>query len=187
MSIKLEIPDRLYERLQKHAIPFVDMTPVSVIERWADHFEKTSNGSAAPTAAELPVTKYGAKKLNPLRPPDLFHTRARGTFGSIAFSNWNDLLRTAHTQAFAKAGSFYELRNVTHAQIHKGSRSDSGYHFLPEIGVSVQGVDANHAWTYSLCLAQYLGTPLRAIVEWRHNQKAAHPGERAILEWNPPL
>src|SRR5437016_13677473 len=100
MSIKLEISDGLYKRIQKHAIPFVDLTPVSVIERWADHFEKTSNGSSPPTVAESPTTEYGAKNLNPLRPPDLFHTRARGTFGSVSFSNWNDLLRIAHLQAF---------------------------------------------------------------------------------------
>ena len=94
-------------------------------------------------------------------------------------------MRIAHTKAFAKAGSFDELRSVTHAQIHKGRRSDSGYRFIPEVGVSVQGVDANHAWSYSLRLAQYLRTPLRATMEWRHNQKAAHPGETGVLEWNP--
>src|SRR6266480_627331 len=37
MSITLEIPDCLYKRLQKHAVPFID-TPLTVIERWADHF-----------------------------------------------------------------------------------------------------------------------------------------------------
>lgn len=183
MPINLEIPDTLYKRLQQHAVPFVD-TPVSVIEKWADHFESRSNGGKPLSVAELPAAGYGAKTLDPLRPPDLFHTRVRGTFGSTSFSNWNDLVRIAHIQAFAKAGSFDELKNVTHAQIRNGRHSDSGYHALPEIGISVQGVDANHAWTYSLRLAQYLTSPIRAIVEWRHNQKAAHPGERGILEWN---
>src|SRR5205814_8636802 len=135
------------------------------------HFEGRSNGSKALTVAEIPTISYGARTLDPLRPPDLFHTRVRGTFGSTAFSNWNDLVRIAHVQGFAKAGSFDQLRDVTHAQIRKGSHSDSGYHSLPEIGISVQGVDANHAWTYSLRLAQYLNSPIRAIVEWRHNQK----------------
>lgn len=183
MPINLEIPDTLYKRLQEHAIPFVD-TPVSVIEKWADHFEGKSDGDKPRFVAEHPTASYGAKKLDPLRPPDLFHTRVRGTLGSTAFSNWNDLVRMAHVQAFAKAGSFEELTNVTHAQIRKGSHSDSGYHSLPEIGISVQGVDANHAWMYALRLAQYLKSPIRAVVEWRHNPKAAHPGERGILEWD---
>lgn len=180
MAIQLEIPEALYKRLQKHAVPFVD-TPLSVIEKWADHFETAK----AASIAELPTVEYGAKKLDPIRPPDLFHTRARGTFRTTPFSNWNDLVRVAHIAAFNKAGSFDELRNATHAQIRNGSHSDSGYRYLPEIGISVQGVDANHAWTYSIRLAQYLNSPIRATVEWRHNEKAAHPGERGILEWNP--
>lgn len=182
MPIKLEIPDALYKRLQKHAVPFVD-TPLSVLEKWADHFE-SSNDRSKRSIAEHPTVEYGAKALDPLRPPDLFYTRVRGIFGALAFSNWNDLVRIAHTEAFNKAGSFDGLRNITHAQIRNGSHSDSGYRSLPKIGISIQGVDANHAWTYSLHLAQYLRFPLRAVVEWRHNDKAARPGERGILEWN---
>src|SRR5436190_4175316 len=103
MAITLEIPEALYKRLQKHAVPFVD-TPLSVIEKWADHFESARNTKTA-SVAELPGVEYGEKKLNPLQPPDLFHTRARGSFGRTEFSNWNKLLRIAHVAAFSKAGS----------------------------------------------------------------------------------
>ena len=186
MSIKLEIPESLFTRIQKHAIPFVDLTPVSVIERWADHFEGQkigTNGHPSPrsTAPEVP-----GKKFSPVNPPDLMHTRCRGTFGTLPFRKWNDLVRIAHTQAFAKAQSFDALRAVTHAQIRKGDHSgDSGYHFVSEIGISVQGVDANHAWQYALGLAQFLKTPIRVSVEWRHNDKAAFPGEMGTIEWAP--
>jgi hypothetical protein len=183
MSITIEISETLYQRLQKHAVPFVD-TPVTVIERWADHFEAKSSDAIKKPLPNI-ISDRPNKKFNPIQPPDLFHTRSQGNFGSIAFSNWNDLLRVAHIEAFAKAKSFEELRIITHAQVRKGSHSDSGYHFVPEIGISIQGVDANHAWRYSLRLAQYLKTPLRALVEWRNNEKAAHPGTSGILEWNP--
>jgi hypothetical protein len=186
MSTHIEIPESLYTRLQKHAIPFVDHTPVSVIERWADHFDAQLNGRVDGKVAEAATAEYGTKTLNAMRPPDLFHTRVRGTFGSAPFSNWNDLVRIAHTEAFAKAKSFEELRTVSHAQVRKGNHSDSGYRFVPEIGISIQGVDANHAWTYSLQLAKYLQVPLRALIEWRHNAKAAHPGEAGLLEFVPP-
>ncbi len=132
MAITLEIPEALYKRLQKHAVPFVD-TPLSVIEKWADHFEHAQNGKTASTA-ELPTVEYGAKKLDPLRPPISFTLGRLGTFGSTRFSNWNDLVRIAHIAAFKQAGSFEQLRNVTHAQIDKGERSDSGYKFVSEIG-----------------------------------------------------
>ena len=120
MTITLEIPDRLYKRLQKHAVPFVD-TPLSVIERWADHFERTTNGSGPPKVAEQPAVQYGAKKLDPIRPPDLFHTRVRGSFGATPFSNWNDLVQIAHIAGFKKAGSLDELRQITHAQIQEAN------------------------------------------------------------------
>jgi hypothetical protein len=186
MSVTLEIPEALFARIQKHAIPFVDLTPASVLERWADHFEK---GAVEPKTVSLippPPAPLGGEKLNPLSPPDLMHTRCQGIFGNTPFNKWNDLVRIAHTHAFAKAQSFDTLKSVTHAQIRQGNHEgDSGYHFVPQIGISVQGVDANHAWTYALRLAQYLKTPLRVSVEWRQNDKAAFPGEKALIEWAP--
>ncbi|MBW8864949.1 MAG: hypothetical protein JF609_08515 [Verrucomicrobia bacterium] len=190
--MQIEIPEPLLKRLQKHATPFVD-TPVNVIERWADFYErhnrpetgfksdsKLSNGKLAPT--EIP---NGVRQFDPKRPPSLLHSRVHGEFGETPFSNWNDLVRTAHVHAFKKAGGFEELRKMTRAQIKKGAYSDEGYKFVPEIGVSIQGVDAGHAWEYSLRLAIYLKISVKAEIEWRHNEKAAYPGERGIMAWIP--
>ena len=185
MGITLEIPDSLYKRIQKHAIPFVDLTPISVIERWADHFESIPNEARKMPLPIESTTDLLVRTFDPLQPPDLFHTRSQGIFGSMSFSNWNELVRVAHIAAFLKAKSFEELRGVTHAQIRKGRHSESGYHFVEDIEISIQGVDANHAWVYSLRLAQYLGTSLRALIEWRNNAKAAFPGQRGVLEWKP--
>ncbi len=79
--MKLDLPDPLYKRLHKYSI-FANLPISSLIERWANYFEAKANGSSSPAVAELPVREYGTTKLDPLRPPDLFHTRARGTFGS---------------------------------------------------------------------------------------------------------
>jgi hypothetical protein len=184
MPITLEITDELFRRLQEHAIPLVD-TPISVIERGMELLEGRASKAQSAVIAETPSVEYGTKRLDPFNPPDLFHTRARGTFGESSFSKWNGLVRAAHIEAFKKARSFKELRNVTHAQVREGSHSDSGFKFVPEIGISIQGVDANHAWQYALQLAKYLGQPLRATIGWRHNPKAAYPGDRAVIEWSP--
>jgi hypothetical protein len=184
VNTQIEIPEPLFKRLQQHAVPFVD-TPVSVIERMADHFEVTYGAKASPEVKTSAEPEKGARKLNGIHPPDLMHTRCRGTFGSEPFGNWNDLVRIAHIQAFAMAKTYDELRSVTHAQIRDGSHTDSGYHYLQEIGVSVQGVDANRAWAYALCLAQYLRKPIRASIEWRNTPNASYPGERGVLEWLP--
>ncbi len=184
MSINLEIPESLFSRIQKHAIPFVDLTPIAVIERWANHFEK--NQSKDQPITSVRAFESDAKKFNPMTPPDLMHTRCQGTFGNAQFRKWNDLVRVAHTHAFKRAQSFETLKTVTHAQIRKGDHSgDSGYHFVPEVDISIQGVDANHAWLYAFRLAQYLKTPVRVAIEWRQNEKAAFPGEMGVIEWMP--
>ena len=190
--MQIEIPEPLLKRLQKHATPFVD-TPVHVIERWADFYEQHNQPNAdlkahskVANSKHTPIDiPHGVRQFDPKRPPSLLHTRVRGEFAATQFSNWNDLLRIAHIHAFKEARSFEELRKVTRAQTKKGSYSDEGYRFVPEIGVSIQGVDAGHAWEYALRLAIHLKVPVKAEIEWRNNDKAAHPGERGVMVWTP--
>jgi len=190
--MQIEIPEPLLKRLQQHATPFVD-TPVSVIERWADFYEQQNQqtlglkaDSKAANSKHTPVEiPQGISQFDPKRPPTLLHTRVRGEFAGTPFSNWNDLLRIAHIRAFKEARSFEELRKMTRAQIRKGPYSDEGYRFVPEVGISIQGVDAGHAWEYALRLAIQLKVTVNAEIEWRHNDKAAHPGERGIMVWTP--
>lgn len=186
MSIQIEIPEALFERIKKHAIPFVDLTPIAVIERWADHFESEGTHVDSETKSGRNPQEDVDEKFSPFSPPDFMHTRCRGTFASIPFKKWNDLLRIAHVKAFSKAGSFDSLKNITHAQIRRGDHSgDSGYHYVKEIDISIQGVDANHAWLYTMQLAKFLKSPLCVTVEWRHNEKAAFPGKTGSIEWSP--
>ena len=183
--MQIEIPELLLKRLQKLATPFVD-TPVSVIERCVDVYERNSDkADAADYNPSVPDIRQSMRRLDPRRPPSLLHTRVRGQFGAIAFSSWNDLLRIAHVEAFKRTRSFEELRNVTRAQIKKGPYSNEGYHHVPEIDVSIQGVDADRAWEYTLRLAIYLKVPLKAEIEWRNNDRAAYPGESALISWSP--
>ena len=187
----IEIPEPLLKRLQKHATPFID-TPVTVIERWAnfyeEHFrESSSNGSAIQTNSNLDrMHVESVLQFDPKRPPSLLHTRVRGEFSGIPYSNWNDLVRIAHIEAFKKkARTFEGLRSATRAQIKMGNHSTEGYRFVPEINISIQGVDADRAWEYSLRLAIYLNDSLTAEVEWRENDKAAYPGQRGMMSWIP--
>ncbi len=191
--MQIEIPEPLLKRLQKHAIPFIDTNPVSVIERWADFYEQhnqekidfkadSKKANLKQSPIEIP---HGVRQFDPKRPPSLLHTRVFGEFAGTPFSNWNDLLRIAHIRAFKETRSFEELRKITRAQTKKGSYSDEGYKFVPEIGISIQGVDADHAWEYALRLAIHLKVLVKAEIEWRHNDKAAYPGERGIMVWIP--
>lgn len=191
MPKQIPISDALFQRLQKHAVPFED-TPATVIERMVDFYEehnipqgksaKPATGSDEPPSVAV---REEIRKFDPRRPPDLCHTRVRGEFAGTGYSKWTDLMRIAHIKAYKTAGSFEALREVTRAQIRNGSQNDNGFKPIPEIGLSLQGVDANHAWSHSLRLAQHLNVPLRALVEWQNKDNAAFPGEEGLLAWSP--
>lgn len=181
MQTTLEIPPQLFERLQKLAIPLVD-TLVTVIERLADHYEATAS---IPVKEMSSTPSNGVRKFDPIKPPNLLHTQVAGTFGDVPFRKWSELVHIAHIEAFKQAGSFEALRTATSSQIRKGEHDDSGFRYIPDIGISVQGVDAPHAWNYSLRLAQYTKKPIKASVTWRNKEKAAFPGESAVIEWQP--
>jgi hypothetical protein len=48
--------------------------------------------------------------------------------------------------------------------------------FLPELGISIQGQDANGAWRAACHIAQKLGLQLSATFVWREKEGAAFPG-----------
>ena len=108
-----------------------------------------------------------------------------GSFPNVFLIPFNLVLVQQRALFVLEARSFHELRKVTRAQIRKGSYSNEGYKFVPEIGISIQGVDADHAWEYSLRLAIHVKVPVKAEIEWRNNDKAAHPGERGVMVWTP--
>lgn len=126
-------------------------------------------------------------RLDVTNPPNLQHARVHGTIGTRAFSNWNELLRIVHELAYEKAGSFEELKRMSAAPIRPGKHDDSGFTFLTNLGLSIQGLDANRAWEYSILLAKRIPVAVEAVVQWRHTDKAARPGESAILVWEPGI
>ena len=60
----IRISDSLYERLQKHAVPFVD-TPATVIERWGEAYERQQEGTACvdPPSVNSVLPEPGAAEM----------------------------------------------------------------------------------------------------------------------------
>ena len=191
MTTTYDLGSALIAKLQHYAIPYVDQTPVDTMARILEEYEILKSGDKPETPAGIDSPVQCASQsaghhrlLNVDQPPNLLHTRVRGRIGDREFSKWNELVRAAHEMAYPIAGSFAALTRASHAQLREGQHSDCGFHFLPTIGISVQGVDADHAWEYSLQLARFMSIPIEATVQWRNNPKAAHPGETAVLMWN---
>jgi hypothetical protein len=139
-----------------------------------DAFESKSGAPVAVGDSAEPST---ARQFSANTPPDLTHTKvlaiefdgkplARGE------ANWNGLLNAAIRAARAKAKSTDELKKLVVVNIVAGRKFDEGYRFLSDIGISVQGQDANGAWR----VAQRLGCKLKATFIWREKEGAAFLG-----------
>lgn len=180
----VRIPDSVYERLQKHATPFVD-TPATVIERLLDSYERQSAPNPG-RASPKPAMATPIKSFDPETPPDLQHTRILSAeISGEQATKWNDLVAAAHRCALAKLGSFDALKEASRSNIVKGRKEDDGFHHHRELSISIQYVGSNQAWKNSFLLARRLGLPIRVTFQWRDKAGSAHPGETGSLSWEP--
>ncbi|MCA9735501.1 hypothetical protein KC799_25410 [candidate division KSB1 bacterium] len=187
MSPVIRISDEIFQRLQKHATPLVD-TPATVIEKILDYCE---NGEIIESrkitkSTEINSNKDDFIKLDPDSPQDLTHTKIlNGMFGNKKILNWNSLIQVAHIYAMEKTEDFFRLSEISISNISKGQRRDKGFHFIPEIGISIQGENANDTWKRALHLAKKLNLEIEILFEWRVKAKAANPGKKGYLYWKP--
>jgi hypothetical protein len=177
MSVEVSLPEHLFARLQKLATPLVD-TPASVIEKLLDYYEER-HGRVSPEPPNA-----NSRLMDPEHPDDLRHTRVlHASFCGEKAGNWNELLQVAHRVAFRKASSYDALRLMTIANIVSGEKTDSGFVFLRDIGISIQNVESNKCWRDALHLGKNLNGNIEVTLQWRDKEGAAHPGEVAVMRW----
>jgi hypothetical protein len=186
MTPTVRLSANVYARLQKLATPFVD-TEESVFTRLLDFYERPRRTADAASPPKIVDALPAAKIYNPDRPPDLTHTKMLSAeFAGTMATNWNDLMDVIHRHAAKQFKTYEALRAETKSNMVRGKKTDSGFHHLPDIDVSIQGVGAPTAWRNALHLARRTGAPIRVEFEWRDKPEAAHPGKRGLLEWAPP-
>ncbi|MEO7716126.1 MAG: hypothetical protein ABIY70_07980 [Capsulimonas sp.] len=192
----IEISDLTFSMLQRLAIPLTDDID-TVIHRLSDAairgvaYELPSIGSIQPhnpenftalmkSSSSVQVTLEEAK--------DLTHTKLiSATFDGVKLekASWSSLAKFAHERAFEKLGSFEALQLATHAHLKVGQYEQEGFMFLSKNRFSIQGMDSNMAWNNCLRLAKELKTSIFVQFEWRNHPKAARPGERGQLSFEP--
>lgn len=176
----VRIPEPIYKRLQAIAVPLED-TLVTVIDRLLSEYE-----AGQPSQQITESEKY--RELDPDAPANLRYTRlirAVINDSEIRQPNWNKIVDAAHLLGFHKGLSLEDLIKLTLSNVVKGENNTSGFHYLPEVNISVQGVDANHAWRNTLHLAKNLKVAVEVYFEWRDKEGAAYPGEKSKLIWMP--
>jgi hypothetical protein len=178
MPIDVTLPDDLVAKLQKHAEPFVD-TPLSVIERAVAALDAA--GAPAPTVAKPGIAVY-----NPAAAPNLSYTtpqlaRIDGELLPVGKTYWNPIMFAVIEAAVARGVDMLAIHELLSVNFQRGLRSDSGYKYIENADISVQGQDANAAWKQTYRLASILGIEVEVQFVWQNTDKAAMPGTAGSL------
>ena len=181
---RVEINQSTFERLWKCAEPFVE-TLDSVINRAIDALEKANVSPADRTPERTTATSDDAISLDANAPlPDVKHTKVlRAVVGgrSVRRPNWNNVWRHVLRLAVDEDRSMDEIRYLCAVNLVAGEKEDEGYHYLAEMRMSYQGLNANAAAAAVVALAKGVGASLELEWIWRQKDQALHPGRRAQL------
>lgn len=148
---KIDISDAVFKRLETLAKPesFVD-NPNEVIKKLIDFYENSK-----------PITKF-----DPENPPNHRHsTISSAKIQEQPVSGWNELVRQilkeiydrsqkAHEQNPSNLDELQTILNDLRNEIRRGRYEEKGFHYDPELDVSIQGFDANSAWRHAYNLAK---------------------------------
>lgn len=184
---KIVLSDEAFEELKSIAVPFVD-TPESLTARLIHAEVLRRRGRANEKGYEQVLKNDDILRLNPISHENLAHTRliSAAVDGQEMYRpKWNGLMARVHLLALQRLGSFDALRQASSARLRQGRFEEQGFKYLPGADISIQGVDANLAWDYSLKLARAIRVPITTVFEWRRKEGAVHPGRRGALEWHP--
>jgi hypothetical protein len=169
----IEISDELFARMQAFAAPLVD-TPETIISRAIAALE--SRGETGPQDGGSRTRSF-----NPAVPPNLSHTTPRrmalaGRALSRSETYWNTLMLEVIRKARDEGLTPKQIQSTLSVNSVVGEKDFNGYKFLPDVGISVQGQDANSAWRQTYELATTIGAAVEVEFVWQNNPKAAMPG-----------
>lgn len=177
--MKREISEENFKRIQGLAEPLID-TLDSALSKILDFYESNGVVQKSFQLSKLPPNLSIERQYNSFEPPNLSHTKV--TFASIAgrsldAPSWNSVLDEAIRIARKGTSDFSSLKKVVPVNIVAGEKSDSGYHFLSDLNISVQGQSANDAWRATAELARHFGYDVQLVFFWRDKEGAQRPGE----------
>lgn len=182
MVYKIEIPDELFAKLQKHAVPLID-TPVDVIERAIRALEAGNEDSSEA------ISPSGVRAFNPAAAPNLsFTTLISARIGEKvlpkADTYWNSVLHAVILEAAASGHSAQDIYDLISVNCQLGKRDDNGFKYIEAAGISIQGQAANSAWKQAYVIASSFGIGLDVEFSWQNNEKAAMPMVRGSMYYD---
>jgi hypothetical protein len=187
MTPQISISQPLFLKLQEMAEPFVD-TPETVISKAVEFYLSNHKQGYKPNenAQSAPIDT-GVMVFQPDAPPDLSFTRPvsvelEGVKFDKAKLYWNPLLFEIIRLAGIKLKDTDRLKQMLLCNYADGQTGeDTGYRFIPEAGLSVQGGAANSVWKAIGHLVKQLGLKLDVTFVWEDKPKAAYPTKTARM------
>lgn len=181
MPHHIELSEATFARLERLAVPFVDKTAEDVIIKLANFYEARQATQAPPVSNQRaePLKRFSASSL-----PDLTHTKilsARIDGIQLPKITWNGLLLDLVRRTRDRLTNGEKPNRLIIVNFVPGRKEDEGYKFLPDVGLSIQGQDANNAARGACHIARQLGLSIEVEFLWRAKEGAAHPGETAII------
>jgi hypothetical protein len=170
MNPVVELSAETDKDLAALAEPFVDVTREHVIKKLIKFYKEQVAGDSGEVI----------KTYSNIAPPDLSHTKVLGAQingRQMLQPNWNSIMDRAICFAFHKLKNTDRVSELVLAKHIKGEKTDQGFRYLKDAGISVQGQDANNAWKTSANIIKALGVTAEVTFAWHENSKAAKPGE----------
>jgi hypothetical protein len=173
---QLNISEEVFARMQQHATPLVDDAN-SVLLRALDALDAVSAGSSDGS---------GQAVRQGFAVPDLSFTTVQvatvaGALLGASGSYWNSILLAVIRAAAVAGATRDEITGHLLANHIAGKKEDGGYKYVPEVDLSVQGLDANGAWKATDYLANAFKVYVKVQFIWQNNPKAAKPGATGVL------
>lgn len=178
--MQITVENEVFERLKGLAEPFVD-TPETVIVRLLDAY----------TASYEVAADEGYKTFDPHAPPNLGFTTVisatiNGKMLKRADTYWNNILVIMVKHLAAKGLKPEDIAACISSNTKIGEVKNNGYKFIPEAGISLQGLDANTAWRTIATLAAVDGQSVDVKFRWQHKEGLEHAGVIGAFRVNIP-
>ncbi|MEP7005983.1 MAG: hypothetical protein ABI810_08375 [Sphingomonas bacterium] len=185
----IEIADTTSARLQTIAVPLVD-TYDSVIVRLLDRWDATALEQPKILKPGQPVRiqQDGTMVFDPGNPPQLSFTTCiqiliNGEALAESDTYWNNMMlaiiRLLHKDGL-DAPAIHSMMKIANAEV--GRKEINGYKYLPDVNLSVQGLDSSGSFRQSYQLAIMGRLSFHVLFKWQDNEKAAHRNHKGILE-----
>lgn len=173
MPVVIELPDELFAKLQRHAIPLVD-TPLTVIDRALTALEEGDEEDNSKGG------DFGIRSFNPAAAPSLsFTTPQIVKIGTKMLPKsktyWNPIMYAVIEEAAKRSIPQSDIMDLLVVPHIVGRKEDNGYKYVEAAGISVQGQDANSAWKQTYRLASSFGIAVQVEFSWQNTDKAALP------------